>query len=121
MVIRELVADSPRLYREAHRLYITARLDMERFDVDYDQIVGSMREEAARSLQREKDSGVRSKAITEADVTARVSDLFPDEVLTASERKLQTRKTVEHLKHLVEVFKARGFALLALAGSKENL
>jgi hypothetical protein len=120
-VLREQLADSARLYREAHRLYIVARADYDRFESDFAVVEAALRDSATRELQKEKDVGLRSKQITDGDVRSRVADMFPDQWREMCDRKVRADKMIEHLKHLCEVFKVRSFALRTLCGSREEL
>ena len=119
--IRTQLADSARLYRESHRLYIVARHDQERFDNEYTVVLATLREEAKTELEAEKAVGKLKKAITDADVMSRVSRMYPDEYRELQDRHIRARKMVEHLKHLVDVFKNRMRALATLAGTREEL
>lgn len=119
--IREQLADASRLYREAHRLYIVARHDQERFDNEHTIVFATLREEAKTELEAEKSVGKLKKAITDGDVTARMARMYPDEFTTMQDRAIRGRKMVEHLKHLVDVFKNRMRALATLAGTREEL
>lgn len=120
-VIREQLSDSARLYRNAHRLYIVARHDQERFDNENTIFMATLREEAKSELEAEKSVGKLKKAITDADVVARISRAYPDVYEEMNDRAIRARKMVEHLKHLVDVFKNRMRALATLAGTREEL
>ena len=119
--IRSQLADAARLYREAHRLYIVARHDQERFDNEHTIVFATLREEAKTELEAEKSVGKLKKTITDADVVARMSRMYPDEYAEMQDRAIRARKMVEHLKHLVDVFKNRMRALATLAGTREEL
>ena len=100
--------------RQAHRLFVAARVTRERFEMDADVILAGMREEATMSLQAEKAKGDRSKAITDADVVARMISLFPDQYRATEEKKLRARKAVEHLEVFAELWKNRPRTLAAI-------
>lgn len=104
--------------RRAHRLYVCARADSERFNLDAEVIEAAMRSEAVGELQREKDAGVRTKTITEADTAGKVAALFPDEHRDLSERRLKVRKTVEHLESFAGLWRSRCFSLAKMLESK---
>lgn len=120
-VLRDALGDTARLYRQAHLLYITAYAEQKKFEVSFDQVVGSMREEALRELEQDKQLGLKTKQITNDDVLGRVSTMYPDEWNRLSEMKVRAGKTIEHLLHLVEVFKARHHALTALVTARKEL
>lgn len=104
--------------RRAHRLYVNARVDAERFNIDADVIESAMRTQAVGELQREKDAGVRTKAITEADTTSKVAALFPDEYRDLAERKVKSRKMIEHLEVFAKLWGSRCYSLSKMLESK---
>ena len=120
-VLRSQLVENPILYRLANKLYILARYEFEKFDHRYEQEMAMMRQTASIHLNREKAEGRRSKAPTIKDIEDRAMALFPEEIEEANDNRVRLRETVEDLKHLVDVFKARGFSLRAILGSKEEL
>ncbi len=97
--------------RRAHKLYVVARADYERFERECEPIVESMRDAANRELQAEKDSKLRSKAITDADLRGRASTMFPDEWRAIDSRRIKADGMLEHLKALAELWKNRCYSL----------
>lgn len=97
--------------RRAHKLYVVARADYERFERECEPIVESMRDAANRELQAEKDSKLRSKAITDADLRGRASTMFPDEWRNIDSRRIKADGMLEHLKALAELWKNRCYSL----------
>ena len=63
-----------------------------------------MWEEAQRSLQSEKDSGARSKQITDADVKARIAVLHPDQYKDQENRRRAVDFTVKALDRLADIW-----------------
>ncbi len=104
--------------RRAHRLYVAARLDYERFLADAEVIEAAIRTEAASELQAEKDSGSRTKQITDADVRAKSAALFPDEWRDLAEKKVQAKLAVEHLERFADLWVSRCRSLGGLLASK---
>lgn len=104
--------------RRAHRLYICARVDAERFALDADVTEGGLWAAATADLQREKDSGARTKQITDADVRARVSTMFPEQWSQLQERRIKARKTIEHLERFADLSKTRCFSLANMLSTK---
>lgn len=100
--------------REAHRLYMVAKLEKERFDADHAKVKGAMWTEATSFLQAEKDNGRRNKAITDADVSAKCAEMHPDEWRYASMRETQAKLVVSHMENLVDVWRSRCSSLRAL-------
>lgn len=103
---------------KAHQLYVVFRADFERLEAETAAIVGALREAATAALQAEKDAGQRSKAITDADVTGCVAQMFPDEWSAIQERAIKARKTKEHVERLADLWKYRSSSLSALLGKR---
>lgn len=97
--------------RRAHRLYIVAKADFDRFEIECDAVTEAMRSEANRSLQAEKDAGQRAKAITDADIRGRAAILFPDEWSLIGERKVKAQGMLDHLKRFADLWQQRCFSL----------
>jgi hypothetical protein len=95
-----------RAYR-AHRLYITARDVREAWELENEPIFSAMWSEATRDLQREKNSGARSKQITDADVKARCATMFPDEYRAQEDRRRKLELTVKSLERLAGLWEGR--------------
>lgn len=104
--------------RRAHRLYVCARVDAERFNRDAATIEGAMRVQAVAELTSEKDAGTMKKQITEADIAARVATLYPDEVADLSDRRIRVRKMVEHMENFAALWKSRCVSLRSLLESR---
>ena len=100
----------------AHRVYVTAFNEHARWEREMDVIFGAMWSEANRSLQKEKDDGLRSKQITDQDVKMRVSTLFPEEYQIQETRRASIKQTVEVLKDLSEQWKSRCKTLQTMMG-----
>lgn len=96
---------------EAHRLYVVAALEFERFTIDADVVQGALRMTATAELQEEKDAGKRSKAITDADVREKAALLFPEEWKNICERRKKVELALEQFKRLADLWKSRCFGL----------
>lgn len=103
--------------RRAHKLYICARVDYERFELEMTPVVEAMREAANRDLQGEKDRKERSKTITDADVRGRASVLFPDEWHLVHERRVRAEAMMDTLKHFADLWKQRCYSLSTMLHS----
>lgn len=101
--------------RLAHRLYVNARVEQERYDIEQRPVRAKMREEATKELSDEKKEGSRTKAITIEDVTDRASIMFPDEWKAQEIESLKVRKTVETMERLADLWKSRCSRLDTLA------
>lgn len=93
--------------REAHKLYVNAVIERERVELESEAVLASMREEAHRELQLEKDQGLRSKQITDADVSATCAGKFPDEWQAQQRRKSEAKRSCEHLERFADLWKER--------------
>lgn len=101
--------------RRAHRLYVNAKVDLARYLADANIVRGAMWDEAVAQLSLEKERGVRTKQVTDADVEKRVAVLYPDEWRDAQGRLAQAEQTVKHLERLADLFQQRARTLAALA------
>lgn len=99
---------------DAHRLYVTAKIERERWERENDVILGAMWSEATRTLQKEKDDGLRSKQVTDADVKACAATLHPDEYVAQEVRKAKIKATVDSLENLSEQWNSRCRTLQAM-------
>jgi hypothetical protein len=102
--------------RRAHRLYVIALTTVERFRIDGESTLGGMRAQATAELQREKDAGMRSKAITEADVREKAAVLFPDEWRAGNDALSKANGMLEHMKALANLWAERSYSLGAMMG-----
>lgn len=89
---------------KAHRLYLTARNMLEAWELENEVIFGAMWSEATRSLQKEKEDGLRSKQITDADVSKRVATSFPDEYRAQEKKRRELSFAVKSLERLAEIW-----------------
>lgn len=99
---------------KAHQLFITAKVDYERFELEMEPIMEKMRDAAMKELQAEKDAKQRSKAITEADIRGRASVMFPDEWAEACIRKIRASSMMDQLARLSKLWEQRCFSLSTL-------
>ena len=102
--------------RRAFKLLIRYRELHQAWEMDNSVIFGSMWGEAAKALQREKDQGYRSKQITDKDVEAMVSTMFPDEWRSQEVKRLRAKQTEKSLEHLVEMWSSKCRSLGLLVG-----
>jgi hypothetical protein len=89
-------------HRDAHRLYITSKALQEDWERDNSVHFATLRSEANKILQSEKESGRRNKSITDADIEAKMAELFPDEWRSQETRRARLKLVVESMKSLVE-------------------
>lgn len=93
--------------RLAHRLYITSRVEHEKWLLDNQVIMGAMWTRATAALQREKDAGVRNKAIQDTDVRIQCSLMFEDEFKAQEVKKAKVKAMEESMKNLAELWASR--------------
>lgn len=93
--------------RMAHRLYITAKVEQDRWERENGVVFGAMRAEATRALQREKDQGGRSKQITDADVESMCATLYPDEYQHQEHKRKRVKAMVDSMANLVDAWNSR--------------
>lgn len=101
---------------DAHRLYITAKVEYQRWERENEVFFGALWSKANRDLQTEKDAGSRSKQITDADVKARIATMFPDEYQLQENKRSQVKATVDSLEDLAEEWKSRCRTLQVMMG-----
>jgi hypothetical protein len=104
--------------RRAFRVYLQVQEMREEWELENKVIFGSMRVEAMRLLQKEKDSGVRSKAITNDDVEAQIAGLYPDQWITQEKQRAKARRVEEDARHRAEMWssKCRSLGVLVTKG-----
>lgn len=101
---------------DAHRLYITAKIEFESWQKDHDVVMGAFWSEASRSIQKEKDEGNRSKQITDADVRMRIATLHPDDWKVLEVKSAKFKATVDSLANLSEQWNSRCRTLQTMMG-----
>jgi hypothetical protein len=101
--------------RLAVRLMLTGKMARDRYELEVAPLVASMRAEATLVLQREKDQGKRSKAITDADVEGKAVELFRDEWQSIHDERRQLELTVRGLEHQTENWASRCRTLQTIA------
>ncbi len=102
--------------RLAHRLYITAKIERERWELENEIVFGGMRSEATRHLQIEKDEGKRNKQITDADVVSMSAQMFTDQYVAQEMTRRKVKAMEETLSHLSEVWLSRCRTLQVMLG-----
>lgn len=106
---------------KAHRLYVSAKVIVARYEGDLEVLLADMRDQATAKLQAEKDAKQRSKAITDADVRSYMAAMFPDEWRRTEERLTKARSMMEHLKQWADVMRSRESDLRAIVESMRGV
>lgn len=112
--LRRKLDQAEDLARLAHKLYVNARVEQERYELDMRPIRAAMSERANRELQREKADGQRSKAITKDDIENYIATNFADEYRAQELKMLKLRKMTEHLEQLASIWRGRPGRIEAL-------
>jgi len=100
--------------RLAHRLWMTARVERDRWEKDNALIFAGMRDGATRALQREKEQGIRNKMITDADVEAMCAVMFADEWRDQEIKRRRVEAMVKSMENLNECWTSRCRTLQAM-------
>jgi hypothetical protein len=93
--------------RDAHRLYLQAHLEWEKFDRTCEVLRASMRDQATTELQAEKDKGSRSKQITDADVLSRMASMFHEEWEYQEAKRQRGKGMVKDCEKLADLWMLR--------------
>lgn len=113
-VVRQSINRCERNAHRAHRLYVLARVQLDRYRIDTDGALGAMRDEAVAQLTAEKASGVRTKQITDADVAGRAATIHPDEWREISEGLAKAEAMLKNLERFADVWYRRSWSLGSL-------
>ncbi len=114
---------------EASRLYVNAKVALATYLAEVASYESDMREQARTSLEDAKQAkasvkgakGSGGKAITEADVVARMAKIFPDEYRRIETTKARAEEAVGHMKRLLERWEERTRALDAMLRSSRKM
>jgi hypothetical protein len=96
--------------RRAHQLYLGAKLERARWELDSEVVCAAMRKEAADDLEADKAAG-RKKQITDADVRSRMAEKFADEWRSQELRRVKLKGMEEALERLADLWKGRCHSL----------
>jgi hypothetical protein len=107
--------------REAHRLFVNARLESERIELESTSNVASLWNDARRQLEAEKDAGSRKKQVTDTDVKYAVAELFPEQWRHEESRRIKAKYTKEHLERLADLWKTRAHSLTVMLQTMRRL
>lgn len=93
--------------RRAHRLWLGSKLEQKNWELDAEVVDAQMRHKAVQDLEGEKALGERKKMITEADVSGKIHELFPEEYRARARTRLKIEGTVKHMERLAELWLIR--------------
>lgn len=105
--------------RAAHRLSVTARAELERFETNARVIESALREKALERLEHDRAAAKaatgKSKDITETDVKATIAQHFADEWSALSSDRGRLKLAIDHLDHQVSNWSSRCKSLQTIA------
>lgn len=100
--------------RDAFLLYINAKVALTKLESDLEVQSSDMRRQATQILDAQKQSGARTKQVTDADVVAKMAALFPDEFRLYEEKKTKMKAAVAYFENLAALSKERAKDVRAL-------
>jgi len=100
---------------QAVRLHAGAKVALANFEIDAAVTMGAIREHAIEVLQSEKEKGLRSKAITEADVELCSAKMHPDEYRQLRQGEERAKQMVAAMATFADIWKQRCRALEVMA------
>lgn len=95
--------------RTAHKLSMSANIEVARFEAEMDTVRASMRAAAVAALEREQ-----AKRITNDDVEARIAAIYPDETKYHRERGAKVKAMKASMENLASLWVSRCFSLRTL-------
>lgn len=105
--------------RAAHRLSVTARMELERFEINARVVESALREKALARLEHDRAASKaatgKAKDITETDVKATIAQHFPDEYTALQGDRGRLKLAVDHLEHQVSNWSSRCKSLQTIA------
>ena len=109
--LTEHLDKAERRARRAHALYLGAKLELVKWELDQKRVQGAMRASAKEELEEEKLAGEKKKQITNADVEDKMVEKFPDEMAHHALTAAKLKGTVDHLEVLAGLWKTKCFSL----------
>lgn len=100
--------------KRAHRLYVLARYQLDRYKVSAEVALGAMREAATHRLSVMKAAGHHPKQVTDSDVRDMAATMYPDEWANIQDRVARTEHTLAHLARFADLWQRRSWSLSAL-------
>jgi hypothetical protein len=93
--------------RKAHKLFMGAKLELEKWELDSAAVLSKMRAAAVEALEEEKIRGDRKKQITNPDVDAQIAAMYPDEWRHQRIKRERIKGTVASLENLSDLWLVR--------------
>ena len=99
---------------KAHQTYSICKVNQDQVELQLSPIEAKMRAAAIDALTNEKNIGKRRKQVTEADVIAKMYELFPLKFSELNDLKNKGRQLVEHLKKVATLWENKSRTLSSL-------
>lgn len=100
--------------KRAHRLFVLARYQYDRYKITAEVALGAMREAATHRLGVMKAAGQHPKQVTDSDVRDMAATMYPDEWIDINDRMARTEHTLAHLARFADLWQRRSWSLSAL-------
>lgn len=101
-ILAKKLDEARALSYEAHRLYVTAQREYDRWELENEVVNSAMWNEATAALEQERADKARSKPITDTDVRSKIMTLHPDEYIAQETKRRAVKLTVTNMSQLVK-------------------
>lgn len=95
--LREALDKAEVRARRAHRLFLGAKLELVKWELDAQKVGAAMRQKAKDALTNDPE---RTKRVTNDDVEAQMVEMFPDEVAAQEIKRTKLKGVTESMEHL---------------------
>ncbi len=95
--LREALDKAEARARRAHKLFMGAKLELVKWELDARKVEAAMRQKATEVLKNDPE---RTKRVTNDDVEAQMVESFPDEVASQEIKRAKLKGVTESLEHL---------------------
>lgn len=113
-VVMAAINECERNAKRAHRLYVLARYQFDRYKIAAEVALGAMREAATHKLGVLKAAGQHPKQVTDQDVKDMAATMYPDEWTNINDRLARTEQTLVHLARFADLWQRRSWSLSSL-------
>jgi hypothetical protein len=105
--VQKHLDEGEEMARLAHQVFVNFKIEFRQFEIDSEIAHAPMRDEANAILQAEKKGGERNKAITDADVNAKMAELHPDAFRRYTIEKAKFELAVAHAEKMTKIWNDR--------------
>lgn len=113
--LRDAVLRGENYARLAFKLHVIAKVKLRGYEVELDSVMGKLRDDAYKELQKQKELGQRSKQITDGDIEGQVAIMNTDQYERHSKNKERSKRMVEYLEALTGLCRTRCYTLATLS------